>query len=376
MANLLDELNATTLKVIRPKVIMDLAFRRRSPFLAFLREHALPHSGGAMIQNTFLYGKTLGGPYAKGETFDLTQQQILDVTKFDVRYYHQNDTQFREDIDVENKGAPAVFSRVKAHQEALMLTMNENLSVEVYRHGQASGSNISDNRVTSVNGMSEALNDGVSNSWDGNIFATYGQNTRNGTIGSSLNSVPFFHGDSTGAAGPITYANCLEQYLDACGGEWAPNLAVGNKAVFAYVLERLQPQQRFNNGGNEWLWGADSWNLMGMRFMRDEYAPSLRFGVNDARTGNWLTSTFTSASSPASASGLPSATTVTVGETLWFFNTKTFQMHLSDSEIFRFGWTGYKEAQNSTIVAGQLLVALNLLCQGPVYNKQNYGINS
>ncbi len=59
-----------------------------------------------------------------------------------------------------------------------------------------------------------------------------------------------------------------------------------------------------------------------------------------------------------------------------FWNTHTFQMHLSDSERYRFGWTGYKEAQNSTIVAGQLLVALNVLCQYPWANVQQYGINS
>jgi len=136
MANLLDELNVTTLKVIRPKIIADLAFKKKSPFLAHLRAHALPHEGGAFIQNQFLYGKTTGGPYAKGETFDLSTSQILDATKFDMRYYEQNDTQFLEDIDVENRGPAAVFSIVTAHQEALMLTMNENLAIEAYRHGQ------------------------------------------------------------------------------------------------------------------------------------------------------------------------------------------------------------------------------------------------
>ncbi len=376
MANLLDELNVTTLKVIRPKVIADLAFKKKSPFLAYLRAHALPHSGGAFIQNSFLYGKTTGGPYAKGETFDLTRNQILDATKFDMRYYEQNDTQFLEDIDVENKGPAAVFSIIKAHQEALMLTMNENLAIEMYRHGQPITTGVADNRVTSVNGLAEAFNDGLNNSWDGNYFTSYGQNTRNGTIGTALNSVPFFFGDVTGAAGPVTYAGCLEQFLDASGGEWSPSIATGNKAVFAYVLERLQPQQRFTGGG-EWIWGGESWNLMGMRFMRDEYAPSLRFGVNDVKTGNYLTASFTSSSTTTVAtSGMTASVTTVPAETLWFLNPKTFQMHLSDAERFRFGWTGYKEAQNSTIVAGQLLVALNVLCQFPWSNKQMFGISS
>lgn len=372
MPNLLDELNVTTLKVIRPKVIADLAFKKRSPFLAYLRAHALPHSGGAYIQNSFLYGKTTGSSYAKGDTFDMSRSQILDATKFDMRYYEQNDTQYLEDIDVENRGEAAVFDIVTAHQEALMMTMNEMLAIDMYRHGQAA---TLDNRVTSVNGLAEQLNDGVTNSWEGNVFPNYGQNIRNGTIGDALNSVPFFHGDSTGAAGAILYSNALEQFLDASGGDWSPNIAVGNKAVFAYVLERLQPQQQFGND-KDMIWGGQSWNLMGMKFMRDEYAPSLRFGKNEPKTGNYLTATFSSSAAPATNSNLPASTTITVGETLWFFNTKTFQMTISDSERFRFGWTGYKEAQNSTIVAGQLLVALNVMNQYPWGSKQNYGINS
>lgn len=375
MPNLLDELNATTMKVIRPKVIADLAFKKRSPFLAYLRAHALPHDGGAFIQNTFLYGKTIGGAYSKGDTFDMTRVNLLDATKFDVRYYEQNDTQFAEDLEVENAGAAKVFSIITAHQEALMLTMNENLAIEMYRHGQPNSATVTDNRIQSVNGVSEICNDGLNNSWDGNVFPLYGQQTRNGTIGAALNSTPFFFGDATGAAGPITYAGALEQYLEACGGDWHPNIASGNKAVFAYILERLQPQQRYGNE-KDMIWGGESFSLMGMKFMRDEYAPSARFGINDPRTGNFLTSTFTSAATVTAASNLPTSTTVTVGETFWYWNTHTFQMHLAKAERFKFGWTGYKEAQNSTIVAGQLLVALNLLCQYPWANKQMYGINS
>lgn len=373
MPNLFDELNATTLRVIRPKVIADLAFYKSSPFLAALRDQSMPHEGGAGIQNTFIYNMTVGGPYAKGDTFDLSRQQLLDGNVFDIRYYEQNDTQFLEDIDVENRGPSKVFDIVTAHQEVLMMTMNANLAIEVYRHGQNAAL---DNRITSINGFAEICNDGLNNSWEGNVFTTYGGQTRNGTIGTALNSTPYFFGDNvTGAAGPITYSQCLEQFLATKGGNWVPTMAVGNKAVFAYVLERLQPQQRFNSGG-EWTWGGSQWNLMGMRFMEDQYCPSLRFGENNPRIGNFLTSTFTSASTVTAASNLPTSTTVTVGETLWFLNPKTYQMHLSNSERFRFGWTGYKEVQNSTVVAGQLLVALNILCQFPRANKQMYGINS
>lgn len=375
MPNLLDEINATTLKVILPKKVMDNAFKRKSPLLRKLRSKATVFSGGAFIQQTFLFGKTTGGSYGRGDTFDLTRSNLVDVTKFDLRFYYQNDTQFKEDINVYNKGAAAVFDLVAIHQEAMLLSMNEMLSIDLYRHGQSSGGLVLDNRPTSINGASEALNNGVDNSWDGNVFVTYGKNTRNGSIGAALNCTPYFAGDPTGAAGPITYAILLERYLTACGGDWHPDMLTMNKAAFAYCLERIQPQQRFGQEAKP-KWGFEGFSLMGMELMRDEYAPSARFGVNDPKTGNWLTGTFTSVAVPTADSNLPASQPITVGETIWGWNTDTQALYISDDPLYRFGFTGYKEAQNSTIVAGQLLFAGNFIFRAPWTCFPIYGVNS
>lgn len=373
---LVDELNATTEKAIRPKKIFDLAFKQKSPFLAYLREDALTHDGGAFIQNTMLLGKTVGGAYSKGSTFTLARPQLLDVTQFDMRYYQQSDVQLLEELNVENQGAAKVFSILEIHQEALILTMNEMLAVDIYRHGQASGSGVDDNRVTSMNGLSEAFNDGVTSSWDGNEFTTYGRNTRNsGLVSTALNSIPYWGGDSSGNAGAISYSVLLTNYLDCVHGDMAPNLIVGGKAIYGYILTRLQPMQRLGQE-QDVAWGAKSFHLLGAKFLMDEYAPSSVYGKNDSRTGNYLTAAFTSSASPATSSNLPASTTVTPGETLWIFNTKTFQLQVSKSKLYQFGWTGYKESIDSTIVAGQMLFAGNLICQAPDYNKQLYGFNS
>lgn len=55
--SLLDDLNAVTMRVIRPQMIADNFFLSSSPLLAYLRSESVPHSGGARIENTFLYGK-------------------------------------------------------------------------------------------------------------------------------------------------------------------------------------------------------------------------------------------------------------------------------------------------------------------------------
>lgn len=375
MANLVDELNAVALKVARPKAIMDLAFRRKSPVLAQLRRDAESHSGGAFIQNTFLYGKTTGGSFSKGSTFPLVQNQILDITKFDMRYYQQSDVQFLEELKVEiGRGDHVIYDKAKIHQQAMLLTMNEMLSVDLYRHGQATTTGVSDNRSTMMNGLDEALNNGIDNSWTGNYYTNYGKQTRGGTIGTALNSTPYFGGNADGSAGPITYATFLEQYIDCCNGDWEPNMISMNKALWTYILERMQPQQVWSNETPHW--GAKSFKFMNAQVVRDEYAPSSRYGVNDPKTGSWLTSTFTSVASPTTNSNLPASTTITVGETFWPLNTKTLQFHISSDPLFALGFTGYKEAQNSIIVAGQLLLAINLLCQAPYASKVCYGFNS
>lgn len=373
---LVDELNATTERAIRPKKIFDLAFKKKSPFLAKLRDQALTHDGGAFIQNTMLLGKTVGGSYAKGQTFTLARPQLLDVTQFDMRYYQQSDVQLLEEIRVENVGAAKVFSILETHQEAMILTMNEMLAIALYRHGQASASTITDNRITELNGLAEAFNDGVTNSWDGNVFPTYGRQTRNsGLVGSALNSIPYWGGDSSGNPGAISYGVLLQNYLDAMSGDMSPSLIVGNKAIYGYILQRIQPMQRIGQESNI-SWGAESFTILGAKFMLDEYAPSSVYGVNDPRTGNYLTAAFTSAASPATASNLPASTTVTPGETLWVYTMPTFQLQIAKDKLYQFGWTGYQKGIDSTIVAGQMLFGGNILCQAPSYNKQMYGFNS
>ena len=110
--------------------------------------------------------------------------------------------------------------------------------------------------------------------------------------------------------------------------------------------------------------------------MKDDYFPSLRYGQNNPAIGNWLTAAFTSATSPATNSNLPSATSVTPGEVFNWFNTKKWLLRISNSSLFGFGFTGFKPAQDNTRVVGQILAALNLECVAPRLNQQIYGIGA
>lgn len=370
----IDALNATTLKEIYPRVVRDVFFKN-SPFLAYVRNNVIPWSGGVSTDSAFIYDALIGGAYAKGQTFNLTKPETVAALTFTPRLYEVNITEYLEDVEIFNKGPQAVFSRVDLDMTNAMNTMNAIIAIALWRHGQASGSNISDDRSIHTNGISEALNNGTDPSWDGNIFSTYGGQSRNGVVGSTLNSIPKWCGDSSGAAGEISYSILAEGYQDACRGRLEPNLIVTNKAVYAYIQERLEAKQRLAQETDP-IYGATGFRFNKCMVLKDDYAPSAVYGENNARLGNFTTSTFTSPASPTSRSGLPASTSCTVGEVLFMLNTDTWDFRVSDSPLFQFGFTGFKEQPDSTRVAGQMLAALTAICRDPQLNKQYYGINS
>ena len=56
------------------------------------------------------------------------------------------------------------------------------IAISLYLNGSRAG------YTKLITGLAEALSDGSANSWDGQTYTTYGGQTRNGTIGTALNS--------------------------------------------------------------------------------------------------------------------------------------------------------------------------------------------
>ena len=108
--------------------------------------------------------------------------------------------------------------------------MNAIVAIALAQSGQG-------DRSLAINGWAEAINNGVDPSWDGNIYTQYGQQARNGAIGSALNSTPQWCGDASGNPGVVQYSTLEEGYQDASIGQKEPNLGCGNKAVIAYIKE-------------------------------------------------------------------------------------------------------------------------------------------
>lgn len=371
---ILDEINLTTLKEIYPRVIRDNFFLD-TPFLAYMRAQSLvPFGGGSEMHNTFLYAPMIGGFYKVGQNFNITIRPSLAGTKFVPKYIYVSVAEFKEHIQVINKGPLAVFSLIDTKLKNAMNTITAKVAVALMNHGQAAGTGVATDRSESINGIIEAMNDGLTEGWTGDYFPTYGTAPRNGVVGAALNSEPLWVGKSDGTTGPITFATLEESYQSCSIGKEEPNIGVGNKHVISLIKEILAPMQRFAQEKDP-VFGVHSFRFNNAMILKDDYFPSARYGVNDPDLGNYKVADFTSANTTKGAnSNLPVNTLIKAGEVFCWFNTSTWAMRISDDEEYGFGFSGFVPAQDNTRVAGQIKAALNLECFAPRLNKQLFGI--
>lgn len=238
--------------------------------------------------------------------------------------------------------------------------MSERLAIAMYRHGQ----NIAgDDRSLQIHGLSEALNDGSTASWDGNTFPLYGTlaraDVRTGQpVGlGPLDARMAVTGDvAANVNGTITYDILERGFNSVCIGPEKPDLIVTTNLGMSYIKKKFQPQQRFTTASKVAV-GFTALDFNGCEVMQSQYCPGTQgqnLGGGNAGAGNFL---------------------ATAGETLWMINSKKFNFYIADSEKYAFGFTGWKPAQDNTVIAGQYLYGgPGLICTMPRFSRQFYGI--
>lgn len=377
---LLNELNTTTLYSIYPDVLEDNYFRNAPLLMAIRNSKAyVPWDDGPYSQVTFAYRGTVGAWFTSGATFNTGKVPMLGSMNFVPRFVYDNVTEDLIEVDVFNRGRGKVFDLVDTHLALALNTINARVDIGLYRHGQASSAQVLDDRSAFTNGLTEAYNDGVTMSWDGNIYPLYGGATRQASVynptSNTLSSIPYFVG------GQISYSILLDNYLRCCRGNDHPDLAVMNKPAFGYCIEKLQPQQRFAQEP-EPHWGFQSFKFMGMRLIIDDYAPSHAItatppgeGVNDGNIGNYSTSaSVTLQGSPSGGSNLTGAGPFDAGEVIFMVNTNHLLMRIPVSPLWQFGFTGFMRPPDSLRLSGQILAGATIYTGAPWSGKILWGI--
>ena len=374
---LFSEIPASTLNEIKDGIVFDNFFVDTPLQRYFRAEGAVdPFFGGAAMQVPFQFARLSGGAIAPGQDVVVNRKQILDANLFIPKLYTGYVALEEFQLKVLNAGPEAKVDLYELYIETLTKGLNTDTEIDWYRHGQANGTGITDNRVLNMNGMSEALNDGVTNSWDGNYFPTYGGQARNGAIGNALNSIPQWLGTATGATGPISYEVMLQTYLYAIE---RPTMGLTSRQGYTFIAAMLQRQQRYQVDVDTNI------EMRGIRFeeaiiFNDLLTPSavepalLPTGLSQSTT---QTGTFTSAAAPAAASNLPANTTITVGELLLWLHIPSWKYRPAADPDFMFGVRGpIPSPTNPTMDTLFMNLALNSYTPVPRNSIQCFGMGS
>lgn len=203
-----------------------------------------PFGGGAAMQVPQIYQGVGGGALFPGEDVTITDEQVVTASLFQPKAYAKYKLVNDFVIEAQNKGPEARVALLEAYLNQLMEGIDFQIEGDLFRHGQSSGNGVNDNRLASINGFSEAMNDGVTPSWDSNVFPTYGGQTRNGAIASSLNSTPIWLGDQSGNPAPPNYQTLLKTYLTPILNG-ADKLGVTSYLGYASITAAFQRQERY-----------------------------------------------------------------------------------------------------------------------------------
>lgn len=375
---LFSEIPATTLNEIKDGIVFDNFFVDTPLQRYFRAEGALdPFLGGAMMQVPFQFARAMGGAIAPGQDVTVDRRQLVDAMLFVPKLYSGWVPLEEFQLKVLNAGPEAKADLYELYVETLTKGLNTDTEIDWYRHGQVNGGAVLDNRTNFMNGASEALNDGITNSWDGNVFTTYGGQVRNGAVGNAINSIPLWAGDQNGNPGPVSYEFLLQAYLNAIA---RPTMGLTSNQGYAYTASIFQKQQRYNVEIDTEI------NMRGIRFeeaiiFHDLLTPSavepqlLPTGLSN--TTSPQTTTFTSSAAPAALSKLPANKTITVGETFWWLHIPSWKYRPSADPDFMFGIRGpIPSPTNPTLDTMFMNLAINSYTPVPRNSIQIYGFGS
>lgn len=343
------QLNAAMQSVILPGVV-DLVFKN-DPLLAYLRAKRLDtFAGGTSWRENILYDSVGGGSYLPGQRLEMTTNNFMTAMEFSPKFYYVPVILQLEQVEVFNAGPAAIVNLADLQMQVAAKSMSARLAIDLYRHGQAASG---DDRTGKINGISEAISDGSTASWDGNTFTTYGGVTRT-DVSPALNSPMTTTGAASNQNGSkLTYGFLEKSYNGCVFGDMKPDLGITTNLGMSAFKIAFQPQTvlQIKSPTVGFLDGV-AFNSATM--IQGQYTPGTA-GVNDTKLGNYLAS---------------------AGETLFWLNTDTWKFTTVASSLFAFGFSGFIPTANDTMLQGRYHWAGNVTCNGPKYNFQAYGISA
>lgn len=318
MALTYDDLTSKTNKFIVPRMVDEVY--KSSPLFTRLRTRNMERfEGGQTIRHPIMYAKLKGGAFTRGGSFDTSYVQTDTALEVNVKYYYVNCTLYGVD-NVLNRGAEAAMSLVESKMVNASGRMADLLGTDIFLDGQGTNST-----ALQLDGLQASVDDGTNYVSYGGVTRTDIASGANAGINSYYVSLP-----------TLTLAGVQTAYGASWFGREHVDLIVSPQAVWDILWNKIQPQQRF----------------------REESSDVAKIGFQSLRFNN---------------------SSVTVDQLcptgfMFGLNTKFIQFWITTMPKYQFGFTGWKESQNTDDVAGQYLFAGNLLNVGPRFMFKVAGI--
>lgn len=293
---------------------------KNSPVLTRLKsKRRFEFTGGRTIMHNIMYAELKGGAYQRGQAFDTSAVQTDTTLQFKVKNYYVNVTVYGQD-QILNRGPEAAMSFIGSKMINASGKMAKLLGVNIYGDGGLTPTvGAALNSTIDLDGFTAAIDDGSN-------YPQYGGITRSDIATGANNGINAFY------SAPSAFS--LASVQTAFGASWfgveKPDMLTTTQPVWDAFWNKLQPQQRFNDETSDVHVGFRSFFWNGAQVVVDQYLPVL--------AGNF---------------------------TIYGLNTSYIFLYVSDIPKYQFGFTGWKEAQNTDDAAGQYLFAGNIIISAP-----------
>lgn len=362
--------NIVTRREIYPDLIDDFWFTE-SAWFARLRENIVPFRGGQFTSSVFRFRPMTASHYKMGAVHNITKVQTLAESAFGMKLAQSSIPEFKEELEIFNKGDLAVFSLLDEDLENGLQTITDLISFAAWGEGTTDD--------TLPDGLAAMIGDGVLPSWNGFVGTEYGGVTRNGDVGSVINGNIVWFGTDTGKLGEVNFPKLNYLYDLCCKGSKEPDLIIANRLGRTFMWNKMEPQYRYTESVRDPYWGGSGFRFRNAYVMVDEHAPSSQ-GLSDADNfglGNYKTGIINPNPVVATKNFFPvvgNAPTLEVGEVIFVLTTGEMVMRVSDSAEYGFGFSGFMGTPDSEKVVGRIKAAYNFEGLGARYQGIGYGI--
>jgi hypothetical protein len=315
-----DDITSKTNKFIVPRLV-DTVYKSSPVFTRLRTRNMERFEGGSTIRHPIMYAALKGGAFSRGGTFDISYVQTDTSLEVMIKYYYVNITLFGTD-NVLNRGPEAAMSYVETKMVNAAGRMAQLLGTDIFNDGTGTVTS-----TISLDGLLQSIDDGTN-------YPTYAGITRTDiATGANLGINAYYVAP---AGGTFTLAAMQTAYGNTWFGNEHVDLIVSPQPIWDIIWNKIQPQQRFLEESSDVARvGFQALRYNGSSITVDQYCPAGK---------------------------------------IWGINSKYIQFWISTLAKYQFGFTGWKEAQNTDDVAGQYLFAGNLLNVAPRLMFQISGI--